>query len=693
MKLPHIRVIALLSLLLTGWNSTYAQSGPEFINCTDTVATLSILDDGVYLPASNALFLGDEHPDATRCSVHLTRSKTFAGGCGQFLQYKIEILLGDTLPAILLQPLTTIAKDTTGQTEIVLQSENSLDSIIRHQGLSYTQGCQDYHKIQWTVIDSCGQVDICFDRLRLVDRSSPLVNDSTILFIYQLTSSCQVSLHAKDYYTSPGDDCLVKDELLFSLDSAEHVPSLFTYCDFIPAFGVALPWSVWVADQGVDQNCDGEISWAERNRTEQIFSLVFVDYGSCDCWKPGNDFLAGNIYTEYYDYISGVEVSLHQPGHVYPTFVTGNDGGYRFNNLFPGEYEISAQKNIFHKNGVTTLDLVKIQKHLLGKEYLESPYEVIAADANNSQHVSAIDLVELRKLVLGIYSQFPNNESWKFVRADYIFQDTLDPWPMDDPGIITVTDLENPGNLDFIGIKIGDVNHTANPLNTTSVLPRSTPKFKWMTIDQQARAGQSLMVPFTLAEAESMEGFQFTVEFPGFEFVGIHSGVIDLEDDDYALFDEQLTMSWFEDGLINIEANQPLFYLELKAIHAATISKSLEISSAITEAEMYIGDEEIVKPVLQISNGHDAASSLFVSCQPNPWKDHTEVSIHLDSDELVNMVLYSSSGKQLWSADIQMTKGSHQVQLNASDFSARGQMILQISTSKDRVFQKMILLD
>ncbi len=69
------------------------------------------------------------------------------------------------------------------------------------------------------------------------------------------------------------------------------------------------------------------------------------------------------------------------------------------------DFQINVERNDAYRNGVSTLDLVRIQKHLLGIEPLTSPYDLIAADANNSQSVSAIDLVELRKLILGIYTR------------------------------------------------------------------------------------------------------------------------------------------------------------------------------------------------------------------------------------------------------------------------------------------------
>ena len=47
--------------------------------------------------------------------------------------------------------------------------------------------------------------------------------------------------------------------------------------------------------------------------------------------------------------------------------MTGDDGAYAFeNNLMGGDYALTADKNNDYLNGVSTLDLVLIQKHILG---------------------------------------------------------------------------------------------------------------------------------------------------------------------------------------------------------------------------------------------------------------------------------------------------------------------------------------
>ena len=64
---------------------------------------------------------------------------------------------------------------------------------------------------------------------------------------------------------------------------------------------------------------------------------------------------------------------------------------------YGGTYEVIPEKNDDLLNGVTTYDLVLIQKHILGIDQFSSPYKVIAADIDHNNKLTAIDLVELRE--------------------------------------------------------------------------------------------------------------------------------------------------------------------------------------------------------------------------------------------------------------------------------------------------------
>ena len=45
----------------------------------------------------------------------------------------------------------------------------------------------------------------------------------------------------------------------------------------------------------------------------------------------------------------------------------------------------------------------------------------IAADINNDQRISAVDILMLRSRLLGIIDNFPNNTDWKFLDAKQSF--------------------------------------------------------------------------------------------------------------------------------------------------------------------------------------------------------------------------------------------------------------------------------
>jgi hypothetical protein len=109
--------------------------------------------------------------------------------------------------------------------------------------------------------------------------------------------------------------------------------------------------------------------------------------------------------------------------------------------------------------------MVLIQKHILNVNKLLSPYKIIAADLNNSGTVTTSDLVEMRKLILNIQSTFSNNESWRFIDADFEFPNPENPFETSFPEYKSFNNLPNSQIVNFVGIKIGDVNNSVNPNN------------------------------------------------------------------------------------------------------------------------------------------------------------------------------------------------------------------------------------
>lgn len=132
-----------------------------------------------------------------------------------------------------------------------------------------------------------------------------------------------------------------------------------------------------------------------------------------------------------------------------PSINTMTDGAgfYSLSTIADTMLSIIPTKKTNAVNGISVIDLVRIQNHILGRSLLENKYQVLAADANFDNRVSALDLVQLLNVLLGRWEVFPNSDSWRFdpptMRVDYkkSIQDVL------------------------TGYKIGDVNDSANPSN------------------------------------------------------------------------------------------------------------------------------------------------------------------------------------------------------------------------------------
>jgi len=128
-------------------------------------------------------------------------------------------------------------------------------------------------------------------------------------------------------------------------------------------------------------------------------------------------------------------------------------------------FTVTPTKNINPLNGVTTNDLVLIQKHILGIEFFDSPWKRIAADANQDGKVTTSDIIVLRKLILGITTELPNGKSWRFLPLDYTFPNPANPFLPPFPERIEVPNTADPAPSDFAfrGVKIGDVDFSADP--------------------------------------------------------------------------------------------------------------------------------------------------------------------------------------------------------------------------------------
>ncbi len=172
--------------------------------------------------------------------------------------------------------------------------------------------------------------------------------------------------------------------------------------------------------------------------------------------------ISGNV--KDYTGVNIPNLKVNLTGGATTSTTTDAAGNYTFANVPVGlNYTVKPTRDTNAINGVSTIDMVLISKHVLGIEALNSPWKVIAADINKSNSITTFDITDGRKVVLGVNTKFSSNTAWRFFPATLTFANPDNPFQNILPAeLIDITNLQaNQTGVNFIGVKIGDLNGNA----------------------------------------------------------------------------------------------------------------------------------------------------------------------------------------------------------------------------------------
>ena len=426
-----------------------------------------------------------------------------------------------------------------------------------------------WHRAVWRLYDGCGNNVSSVRYFQIADKKAPTpycLNLSTAV----MSTDGTVELWAIDFNVGSFDNCSDESNLLYTFtdvapparNDAEYDSSsdlewyngTFWYYDSETGdyqdqddYGDEVHrWQPGLRSAGKiftidDADATGFAQvpiyvWDENGNTD----FCLVNLRIIDNMGVGEGRIAGQIKTESFDEVEGVMTQLMSDSPEYPLFnMTDQNGAYAFESVSHfSDYEITGSKVDDYLNGVSTLDLLFIQKHVLGQQYLDSPYKMIAADINNDKEISVLDLIELRKLILGVYPELPNNTSWKIIDGAQSLN-TVNPWIYSE--YLRINDLESDlVSEDFIGVKIGDVNLSAkaNSKSNTEINSRSAISLDFD--DAFVQEGEYVEVELNSTEA-ALYGYQFTLDIPGLELVDVSGEGIDAQN--VAVFGDKMTVS------------------------------------------------------------------------------------------------------------------------------------------------------
>ena len=418
--------------------------------------------------------------------------------------------------------------------------------------------------------------------------------------------------------------------------------------------------------------------------------------------------IAGRITREDNVGIGNVSVQITGSG-VNQTTVTDNQGNYSFSNLNAGgNYTITPSKNINHKNGLSGFDLVSIQRHILNLAPLNSPFKVIAADANNSKSITGLDLALFQRLILGLDQTLTANTSWQFVDKFHVFSNPNVPWTPAYPQTRTISGLSaNITNADFTGIKIGDVNLSNDPTGANSQWneDRGLKSFTLQVPDRVKVSNGLVNIPILAGEDLDLQGIQFTLEFNReiFQLVNLNPG------ESLDRFGESNTnlnrakegvaaLVWVSpDGygqklmaghklfevVMSVKGNSPEWIELADKIHLSDeITKSAAVGNNMTEYDL---KWEISSSVAGNRNTFQFA--------PNPFNRTTTLFMNLNKATNVSLRLLDTDGRILFEESKWLEKGRQLWSLPERNLSEGKVIYYHIQTDSEMFSGRLLKLD
>jgi hypothetical protein len=461
--------------------------------------------------------------------------------------------------------------------------------------------------------------------------------------------------------------------------SSDGQSQLLTYtCDDIPD-GVETTKEVqlWVIDQdGLRDFCNVTVNLSDSD-----------DFCEND---TGAVMIAGVIRDENQMVSENITVSLTNlsTDKVYIQ-KTDKYGKYAFENMERNyDYEVRAELDGNDMLGVSTLDLVYIQMHLLGIRTFDSPFKVLASDINSTNSVSATDLVELRKLILGTTTEL--DQSWKFVSEDFYFDDMFRPWNYD--GSVLFQDLsDNFTDVNFVGLKVGDVNGGAfASLAQIMAGPRSV-----FALDVHSEhLGDEVIYTVHAHDPRDIYGLQMAFDFdlPGMVLTGIEPGAIPVSDQNLHFDSEKniYRLSW-SDATMATLASEPLFTLRFQVGGQET--PRMNVVQNDISSELYDSQLEVLNITLLNTGDSDWNEGLEVyQNKPNPFSKETTIAFEVSAAGAVEISIIDISGKRVFSHAAQYTRGYHEMVIDKKDLTGTGIYYYTVTSEAGKETKRMVVL-
>lgn len=632
----------------------------QVIRITDTVPPVILFDQETYIFSS---FSNDR---LSGCAANVLVSGTITDGCTSDSK---QVFIQE----VKIRPLDS------NQAPIEVTQNNYFqeDTIF---GVSLDLSLGEY-ELTIQAEDGCGNLEISSTDLSVVDAKGPApicIEGLAVELMPDLTGEGAIAeVFATDFLLqTPVEDCTgdTEDYHIVHLKPLQLDPltemgskNLVLHCRDIDFSGLPLTVAIIAKDSAGNRDyCTSQLVLQDN--------LEICGYG----------IISGQVRTGGGQAVSEVTITLNDSLKVTRTL---SDGSYSIGPVsWGGDYHLLPQKKGKEPEGISTLDIVMLSRHLLGEKLLKNPYQVIAADVNLSNSISTLDIIWMRKMILKQIDKFPHEKSWRFIPGDWECSDISRLWanPFSE-----ITEIEEFGqekmNQDFIAVKIGDVNFSfLNEIEARDNRPLIISYQEEMLIK-----GNRYEITF-YGDREEVTGFQFELVYNGLQIEELVEGKVKAEHLNRTLGEEnKVLISWN-----GIGASGCLFTLVVMAKESGLLSDKLRVGTGMINPEGYSEQEEVMAIELRSIDSSIKVEPFYeVSLRSNPIQREAYFDFSLSEDQLVTLNILDNNGKVVYVGQKNIMKGESTWVVEFAPFITSGLYYYQIEFNQAWHSGKMIRLN
>lgn len=407
-----------------------------------------------------------------------------------------------------------------------------------------------------------------------------------------------------------------------------------------------------------------------------LFNCCCIDQPSRDTVAPA--MITGTVTSAFGTRLINAEITINAPLQS-AKIMSDAQGKYLYSKAqMHNQYMIEATREGLILDGLSTLDLIQIQRHILGLRKLDTPYKLIAADVNNSGSITTHDLVELRKVLVGKSIAFPNNKVWNFAsnkESDLLSQ------PHNYSNFIEVQDLQSDMlNADFKAIKTGDVNGD----NTVDAIAQTRSAKSAIVEARINSANGKTSVAFYSVESMTISGLQLSLRADA-TLSNLISGQLNITSDNMNLEKNEMTLSWNVNQTLEINNREPLFQIEFNESNTL-VDLGDNIHSELYDEHLEVYPLQLQKKAITVFNG------LTVS--PNPTNEDATLKFFAYETQQAELIITAVDGRRLYATSIDIQEGFNEVVINTNRFVDQfsGLALIQMVTPNRAMSTKLLIL-